>query len=473
MKIQIDHEATITNCRPETIQEIRRRLTFDNPAFIEKQKRGFSTWDTDREIQCFDSSPGGLSFPRGFSGQACRIAKRYGEQLQIEDRRRELPEVDFTFGGQLKPFQHFAVDAVLQKPFGTLQAPTGSGKTVMALNIIAARKQPALIVVHTGELLNQWIARIETFLGIPAAEIGIIGGGKNRIGNLVTVALVQSLCKHVEDVFEHIGFLVVDEGHRCPSKTFLEVVTAFDCKYMLGLSATPWRRDGLTRLIWFYLGDKVHEVNGQHLVDAGHICKAQVVTVETEFRTDLDPSIDYSRMLSELCLDPERNNLVASHTADEANGNGGISLVLSDRKSHCGALQAALSDIGIDADVLTGDTSTKDRKALSDKLLAGTVRVLIATGQLIGEGFDLPAISSVILATPLKFSGRVIQYIGRALRPSPGKGHARIIDFMDSRVGVLAAGAKSRARTFGQMPGVVFVERNMCNVDGLVKSLRI
>jgi superfamily II DNA or RNA helicase len=223
---------------------------------------------------------------------------------------------------------------------------------------------------------------------------------------------------------------------------------------MLGLSATPWRRDGLTKLIWFHIGDKVHEVDAQGLIDNGNICRAEVVTVETDFKTELDPSNDYSRMLSELCLDPERNKLVASHTAEEANGSSGISLVLSDRKAHCEALQAVLSGNGVNADVLTGDTSTRGRKALSNKLLAGDVRVLIATGQLIGEGFDLPEISSVVLSTPVKFSGRLIQYIGRALRPAPGKDHARIIDFADSHVGVLAAGAKSRARTFGQMPGV-------------------
>ena len=107
---------------------------------------------------------------------------------------------------------------------------------------------------------------------------------------------------------------------------------------------------------------------------------------------------------------------------------------------------------------MTGDTSTKDRKALSDKLLAGDVRVLIATGQLIGEGFDLPEISSVVLAMPVKFSGRLIQYIGRTLRPAPGKNYARIIGFLDSGVGVLANGARSRRRTFEAMPGVTFAD---------------
>jgi superfamily II DNA or RNA helicase len=460
MNFQISNKTTITNCKPEILAEIRQRLTFPNPKYFENERRGFSNYQTDRLIECFNSFPGGLSFPRGFSHQAAVIALAHREQLHFDDQRRELPEVDFSFCGTLKPFQQDAVAAVMERNFGTLQALTGSGKTVMALKIIAERRQPALILVHTKELHHQWVERIETFLGIPKSEIGIIGNGKNRIGSKITVGMVQSLTKYAEDVFEHIGFLIVDECQHCPSKTFTDVVTRFDCKYFLGLSATPWRRDKLTRLIWFYLGDKVHEVDGQHLVDAGHICRAKVVIVETDFRTDIDGSTEYSKMLSELCLDPDRNKLVASHTADEANGSRGISLVLSDRKSHCDALQAALSDIGVESDVLTGDTSAKDRKVLSDKLLAGDVRILIATGQLVGEGFDLPEISSVVLSTPVKFSGRVLQYVGRALRPSPGKDYARIIDFHDSQVGVLAKGAQSRLRTFRSMPGVSMLKDN-------------
>jgi superfamily II DNA or RNA helicase len=454
MKIKVDHQTTVTDCRPQTIAEIRDQLTFTNPQYLENQKRNFSNWQTPQLIECFTPFPGGLSVPRGFTGNACRIAKQNGEQVVVEDCRRSFPSVNFTFNGTLKPFQQTAVDAILSKDFGTLQAATGSGKTIMALDVIAARQQPALIVCHTSELLNQWVDRIVTFMDIPKSEVGIIGGGKMRIGSRVTVALVQSLCKCTEDVFEHIGFLIIDECHRCPSKTFLDVVTAFDCQFMLGLSATPWRRDRLTRLIHFYICDEVHKVDGQHLIDEGYICRSVVKTIETQFKTFLDGSTQYSQMLSELCLDLERNNLVAQYASHEVNADAGISLVLSDRKSHCMTIQSILSDHGFGADVLTGDTTGKDRKTLTNKLSAGDVKILIATGQLIGEGFDLPAISSVILATPLKFSGRLIQYVGRALRPSPGKDHARIIDFCDSRVGVLVAGARSRARTFSQMPGV-------------------
>ena len=458
MKIQMDNQVTTTDCRPGTIKEIQRRLTFPNPAYLENEKHGYSNYKTERLIRCYVSIPGGLSFPRGFIGQVLRIVGENGEPVSFLDERRTLPEVDFSFTGRLKPFQQIALSAVLKRSFGTLQAPTGSGKTVMALAIIAARRQPCIVVVHTKELLIQWIDRIETFLGIPKRDVGVISGGKMRIGNKITVALVQSLIKFAEDVVEHIGFLIVDECHRCPSKTFLDVVTRFDCKFMLGLSATPWRRDGLTRLIYFYLGDEVHKVDGQGLVDAGDICRAEVVTIQTDYQTRLDPATEYSRMLSELCEDEPRNELVVLSAIQESRNQGGIVLVLSDRKTHCNVLRSILLDSGIDSDVLTGDTTTKDRMALTDKFKAGNVRVLVATGQLIGEGFDLPEITSVILATPIKFSGRLIQYIGRALRPSPGKDCARIIDFCDARVSVLAAGARSRLRTFMGIPGATIAQ---------------
>jgi len=319
----------------------------------------------------------------------------------------------------------------------------------MALWIIAERKQPALIVVHTKELLNQWIDRIDAFLGIPAAEVGIIGNGKRTIGDRITVALVQSLYKCADEVAPHIGHLIVDECHRAPSRTFTEAVTAFDCRYMLGLSATPWRRDKLSRLIFWHLGDVVHEVDRESLQESGDVLKAEVIIRETTFRPFSDPTTEYSKMLSELTEDTERNALIASDVAAEANNGSGIALVLSDRKSHCEEMRSILhNSYGIDAAVLTGDLSNKERAWIIARLNAGEIKTLIATGQLIGEGFDCKALSTLFLATPIKFSGRVLQYLGRVLRPAPGKEHARVFDYVDSSVGPLAASASARGRIY-------------------------
>jgi superfamily II DNA or RNA helicase len=440
----------VTDLPVNVLERIRERLTFQNPQWIENDKRGFSNWDTPQELCYLEEAGDSLIVPRGFTRQAIGILTGNGVRHRVDDKRRLLPVVDFGFTGKLRDFQEEAVSAMLERDFGTLSAPTGSGKTVMALALIAARRQPALVVTHTRELANQWCDRIESFLGIPVNEVGRIGGGKQSIGGKISVATVQTLIKCAADVAPYVGHLVVDECHRVPSRTFLEAVTAFDCRYQLGLSATPYRRDGLGRLIWYFVGDKVHEIQQADMIETGNVLRAEVVIRQTNFVPMADPSLEYSAMLSELCEDRERNALIASDVAREARHSKGVVLLLSDRKSHCETLQRLLAAKGIEAHLLTGDLSTKARTKVVDDLNNGQVKVLVATGQLIGEGFDCRELSTLFLACPVKFSGRLIQYLGRVLRPAPGKRQALVFDYLDAHVPVLEASAKSRAQVYQQ-----------------------
>jgi superfamily II DNA or RNA helicase len=336
------------------------------------------------------------------------------------------------------------------KDFGTLNAPTGSGKTVMGLYLIAQRRQPTVVVVHTKDLAFQWIQRIDQFLGIPADQVGLIGAGKKKIGDRISVALVQTLYRCTDEIAPRTGHLIVDECHRAPSRTFTEAVTAFDCRFMLGLSATPWRRDKLSKLIFWHLGDVHHEVDKVQLEAKGHILKADVVVRPTAFEPYFDPVHDYSRMLSELTADDTRNRLIAADVEKEARTGSGVCLVLSDRKKHCETLQGLLRyKFGVSSELLTGDLSNEARKTVLARLNQGRVKVLVATGQLIGEGFDCPGLSTLFLATPIRFSGRVMQYLGRILRPAQGKVQARVYDYVDERVAPLMAAAKARQRVYG------------------------
>lgn len=450
MKLEITNKLKLTDMSSSFVDYLCDRLTIVNPKYLENERVGRWNGDTPRELKYYEiTDDDGIIVPRGFAGQLIRQAKNRDMQLDIEDHRCALGEVEFSLCGQLRDYQAEAVEVMLNKDFGTLAAPTGSGKTVMALAIIAERQQPALIVVHTKELLSQWIDRIESFLGIPADEIGIIGAGKMRIGDRITVALVQSLYKCSDRVSPHIGHLVVDECHRAPSRTFTEAVTAFDSKYMLGLSATPWRRDRLSKLIFWHLGDVYHQVDKADLQEAGHVLKADFNIRETAFESYFDPSVEYSKMLSELTEDPERNSLICSDVATEVGNGSGICLVLSDRKTHCEEIKAMLQDdFDIEADILTGDLPKAERENIVGRLNSGKIKVLVATGQLIGEGFDCRGLTTLFLATPIRFSGRVIQYLGRVLRPAPGKGRAKVFDYVDVNVGPLAASAKGRQRVF-------------------------
>ncbi len=430
-------------------EQLQERLTFSNPVWLENEKRGYSNWKVPETLRLFHLSKGRLFMPRGFIGQALGLLQEAGLTWQINDQRRILPEVEFQFTGKLKDYQQAALQAVLHREFGTLAAPTGAGKTVIAMAIIAARRQPTLILVHSKELLQQWRKRVETFMGIPAAAIGVIGDGQRTVGKTITVALVQTLYKCASAVARDIGFLVVDECHRCPSRTFTEAVTAFDSAYMLGLSATPWRRDGLSRLIYWHLGTKVHEIDRGALVEDGHILAAKVIFRKTSYEPISDPSEEYSRMLSELTANHERNALIVRDVLQEADGEG-VCLVLSDRKSQCETLAKMLGHSGLPLSVLTGDLSMKKRQEIIGAVNSGQVKVLLATGQLIGEGFDCAGLSTLFLATPIRFSGRLLQYLGRVLRPAPGKDKARVYDYVDVKVGVLVNAARNRAQIYKQ-----------------------
>jgi superfamily II DNA or RNA helicase len=447
MKITLTNHIDITGAPEPLMRKICDTFTIENPRWIDNHRLSRWKGGTDHWLTFYRNLADWVTIPRGAMGLILFFCREMDIRYQIIDQRRTLPSVDLAFSGFLKEFQQQATTDILNRDFSVLQAPTGSGKTVTALAIIAQRRQPTLVIVHSKELMDQWIERIKQFLGIPQAEIGIIGNGKKVIDDKVTVGIVNSVYPIAEEIRENIGHLVIDECHRTPSRTFTEAVNVFDCKYMLGLSATPYRRDGLTKLIGWHLGRKI-EVRQTDLTEADIILDVEVIPRETMFTSFYDASEEYARVLSELTEDADRNQLIAADVIREAANGGGICLVLTDRREHCHALAALITPCGIETAILTGEVSNGSRKTIVERLNSGSVRVLIATGQLIGEGFDCKGLSTLFLACPVKFSGRLIQYLGRVLRPAPGKDKAKIYDYADSAVPVLAASARARQRVY-------------------------
>jgi superfamily II DNA or RNA helicase len=450
LTITIKENLQLKNVPPELMELLVEKLQFINPKWLENERMGRWNRGTPKLLKYYDKvGRTGLWIPRGYIRHLINMCRRQGIKFQIDDQRRKVKPVEFSFRGRLRPFQKIAVDSMLAKDFGTLSSATGSGKTVMALYIIAQRKQPALIIVHTKDLAAQWVERIETFLGIESEVVGFIGSGKKVIGEKITVALVQSLYKCADEVAPYIGFLVVDECHRCPSRTFTEAVSCFDAQYMLGLSATPYRRDQLSKLIFWHLGDKHHEVDKSQLVETGDVLPAKVTFRRTNFATRYDPVLEYSKMLAELATDTRRNILIASDIAEEAARKEGVCLILSDRKAHCENLQAMLRyRFKLESELLTGDLDIADRQKVLARINNGQVKIVIATGQLIGEGFDCKDLTTLFLATPIKFSGRLLQYLGRVLRPAAGKEYARVFDYVDVHVETLQKAAEARKRVY-------------------------
>jgi superfamily II DNA or RNA helicase len=439
---------------PLTVRnDIVRLLSFPNPAYGEAQKFGRSTFRIPETISAISKDSTGISMPRGFASKLVTILKKHKCQFNIRDGTRVLPEVDIQFTGKLRDYQVRAVDELAGKRHGTLEASTGSGKTVMALALAAKRRQPTIIVVHTKLLFTQWLKAITNFTNVPLKEIGIITGSrKKRIGTRFTVAMAQTLVKNLTLVTPSTGYLIVDECHRTPSTTFTKIVTGFNCRYLTGLSATQWRRDKLDPLIFWYLGDKSHQTNKNELEAKGHILQAEIIWHDTDYNTDLDASEEYTTMLSELCEDEDRNELITDTIEEELYKVSGLILVLSDRRSHVETLATMLAEINVSAEILLGGTGVKETQRVKDALHSRASRVLIATSNLIGEGFDMPALESLFLTTPIGFDGRLIQYLGRVLRPAKNKSKARVHDFRDLNIGVLKHSAKRRAIAYGEDP---------------------
>jgi superfamily II DNA or RNA helicase len=300
-----------------------------------------------------------------------------------------------------------------------------------------------LIIVHSKELMHQWRARIEQFLGLQA---GMAGDGLFDI-QPVTVAIVNTAKKYLDTLPAQFGQIVVDECHRVPATLFTDVVAAFDCQYMLGLSATAFRReDGMTRLISIYMGDRVHTVDGRMLAASGAVVRPVLEQRPTAFAYGYQG--EYAKLIKALAGNDQRNRqIVGDLLTLIRQGHQGTILAVSDRVAHCQALADLLNGQGLSAPVLTGQSPAEERAKIVADVQSGQLVILFATLQLIGEGFDCPGLSTLVLATPIKFEGRLLQVVGRIMRPAAGK-QARVIDYVDEHIPVLRRSAAARRAVF-------------------------
>lgn len=429
-------------------QALKDRLTITNPQYTAAKRYG--RWIGKKlkpQLKYYEPVPEGLRFPRGFANQAVLLCRDHcGNDPEIVDKRRLLPEVVFTFFGELRPYQEAAVAAATGKSFGVVEAGTGSGKTVMALALIALRRQPTLVVVHTKELFYQWQERVRSFLG---QEPGLVGDGK-FILMPVTIGIVNSVRSHLSELTPHFGHLVVDECHRVPANLFTDVVSQFDGHYLLGLSATAFRSDEeTTKLIYYFMGDCLHRVDRDELKSTGAILAPQVIRTPTAFTYRYRG--DYQALIKALVQHEGRNlQILGDIIKVVGQGEGGTVLVVSDRISHCRFFVEKLQGRDVKAALLYGGISPDERNAVVAAVRNGEIAVLVATLQLIGEGFDCPGLSTLFLTTPISFEGRLLQVIGRILRPAANK-RARVFDYLDENIPALRRSAKARSLVLSQL----------------------
>lgn len=434
------------------VQYLRDNLNFLNTEYLIKKRIGLSTYQTEKYFKLIAEESDNIFIPRGFLGKLLEFCKEKAINFSVSDNRKLKPAVKFESKITLYEYQQKIADEIKNEGFGVIVAPPGSGKTVLGLNLVVQKSQPTLILVHREQLMNQWIERIESFLGIPKAEIGQISGRKKKIGKQITVAMMQSLVKmkNLDELKDKFGTIIIDECHHIPAKTFRELIVKFNPYYLYGLTATPKRKYNDEKLIYFYIGEIIAEINPNEESQGLTRNSLSLNIKTTDLTVPFDYKIDEFETLSKILIyDSNRNMLVTKDILDQVK-TGRKVLVLTERRDHVEVLNLYLQS-QCEVITLTGEDSVSKRKVKIDQIKLGHFQVLIATGQLFGEGVDLPLLDSVFLVYPFSFEGKLIQYIGRIQR---SENKQMIFDYHDQYIDYYNKLFKKR-RTFYRKRGWV------------------
>jgi len=345
-------------------------------------------------------------------------------------------EKDPRFAGQTD-----ALRVMMEQEQGLIIRPPGTGKTEIACAFAAWAKTKTLILVHTEDILQQWVERITKL--IPEADVGVIRGKEYRIGQ-ITVATVQTLYRSYLDEgkkwWAQWGCLIADEGHHVAAQTWEAVINACPAYYRFAFTASATRADGMHPSMKFIIGPVIHRQKFTSPV------ALEVRPVKTDFKAAYRGPFDWGNLLNKLVRDEDRNNLIAE-VVDGEIAMGHTVLVLSRRIAHLEAIAELMLE---DSEILTGKRSKSDRSDILDRFRNGEIRCLLAT-QLADEALDVPRLNRICLTHPGKHEGRIIQQIGRALRIHPTKKDAVIFDFIDVKVGVLRRQWNQRKRTYQKL----------------------
>ena len=413
-----------------------RLAAFQNPEFYKAQAMRMSVWDKPRVIGNAENYPQHIALPRGCLDAAQALLKDNGIRCDLRDERHGGEPIDVSFVGTLRPDQEVAVSAMLHHDAGVLCAPTAFGKTVTAAAIIARRGVNTLVLVHRTDLLKQWQERLQAFLamdvGVGKGVVGTIGGGKAKPTGRIDIAVMQSLSRpgEVNALVENYGQVIVDECHHVGASSFDAILKRIKAKFVLGLTATPIRRDGQQPIIFMQCGPIRHTA----AKSASAPQDLEVLPRSRFSRIYLPTTAGIQDVFRHLANDLARTQAIAAEIT-AAFEQGRKVLVLTERTEHLNAIYLALAAKVPPPFVLHGRMSKKQRAALIaelDAMVPQAPRILLATGKLVGEGFDHPPLDTLVLAMPVSWKGTLQQYAGRLHREHASKTDVRIIDFVDT-----------------------------------------
>jgi superfamily II DNA or RNA helicase len=417
----------------ELITKLQRFASFSNPEFYIRQNLRKSTYNTPRVISLYQQNERYIILPRGLTKKIKSYFRTNGVEFVIEDKRISKKIKKPNFSLTLRTEQEKALLAIMKNNYALLIAPPGFGKTAVASAIIAKRGVNTLILLHKTTLLEQWAERLSEYFNVDIKTIGMLGKGKKRITSNIDIATIQSL-RNRPEMIENYTQIIVDEVHHIPAVTFEVPLKRFRGKYIIGLSATPKRKDGMHPIMFMLCGEIAHEVKAKKRQIH------QLQTVNTTFDTFQN---SFAEILNEIMEDEDRNRLIIEEITKLKDRNV---LVLSERIEHLNMLYHHLDAKKINALLLHGGLSQKVQKeALKD---AVNHSIILSTSSYVGEGLDFPHLDAIVFTMPISYVGRMVQYLGRVGRRGQ---ECLAIDFVDGNVATLKGSFTKRVRGYKEM----------------------
>lgn len=437
---------------PALLNQLKRIAAFQNPEFYKKQRMRLSTATTPRVISCSEDMALHIVLPRNCVTDVGQLLAEHGITFFVDDQRQVGSPLSLRFNGELTAVQMDAVDALMEHDIGVFVAPPGIGKTVLGTYLVAKRACNTLILVHRKPLLEQWRVQLAMFLSVDPKDIGQIGGGLRKPNGRLDVAMMQSLVdkEGVNDLVQTYGHVIVDECHHVSASSFERILAEVKARYLLGLTATPQRRDGRQPIAEMQLGPIRFRVDAKSHA-ARRPFKHRLIVRETEFRAPAQGSGGaIQEIYRSLAHDEGRNqHIVDDIVATLEEGRSPI--VLTERKDHLDHLADRLRGLVRHLIVLKGGTSAKGRRQALEQLNSipdSGERLILATGRYIGEGFDDARLDTLFLAMPISWKGTLVQYAGRLHRHHPRKAEVRIYDYVDRNAPMLLRMFEKRLTTY-------------------------
>lgn len=438
---------------PKGLLLLRKLASYSNPEFYAKQAMRQSTYGIPRVTVVYDEDDGSIVLPRGIEIELLNTFDEYNIKYSVKDNRYVGEQLQIKFNGQLTNRQEEAFQELSRYNEGVLSATTGFGKTVVGARIIAEKKCPTLILVHTKELARQWKERLNQFLQIDEVVksqkkkksiIGQLGGGKKELFGIVDIAIMQSMFERdnsVKEIINQYGLIIVDECHHIAAAKFSRIISATGAKYIYGLTAIPIRKDGNHPIIFMHCGPIRYKVDAKKEAlrrDFEHyIIPRFTSTRMPTFKKHNEWNI--TEVYKHICESNYRNKLIVTDIEESVN-SGRNPLVLTERTSHIKQLVELMADMNFEVIILSGNLKIKERKESLRKIKSlkdGDKFVIVATGRLIGEGFDEARLDTLFMAMPIAWKGTIAQYAGRLHRNYEGKEEVLIYDYVDVYVPVL------------------------------------